>query len=614
MRIQRLPRHICFLLVAALLPLTACQALPAVPEWLTTAVPIFEASPTPADVAAATDEPVEPLATDSPTATAAALTTAVPSPTATATAAPTSTPRPTATPEPTAVPVRIRNGMVDMLLVPAATFEMGAESTLLLSECERFTQSCEPAWFAASEPVHTVSVAAFYLDATEVTNEAYSAFLNEIGDHQGACDSFDCLTLADSAIAASNGRYSSSADIADHPVTGVTWYGAAAYCNWRGTRLPTEAEWERAAGWDNENGVKRLYPWGDTFEEAAANSCDVRCTEQQAVQALDDGAATTAAVGSYPDGRSPMGALEMGGNVWEWVADWYAADYYASSPDENPAGPETGDARVVRGGSWFDTANYSAVAVRFPAPPTESGGSIGFRCAADLGSDNLVAVPSTPVPPSIAEMDATEPLEPGEIALSGTGEPGSEVEILDNGTVIGTAVVDDDGAWSIVAELNAASHEIGVRTAGTTEAASMISFDIAAVPTPTATATATTTPTATATATREPTATPASTASPTVRPGVCTTVEPGIDLGDRYIVGSCEYLKLIARRLGIDYAALLYANPQITDPNLVKPGQVIFLPPRDGVTIPPTAVAPAPDTTPPAPTSSPPPPGSGLNN
>lgn len=621
MRIQRLPRHFWFLLVAAILALTACEAMPAVPEWLATAVPIFEGSPTPADVAVATDAPDEltPAANPTATTTAAALSTAVPTATATATTAPTNTPLPSATPEPTAVPVRIRNGMADMLLVPATTFEMGAESARLLAECEQFTQSCEATWFAASEPTHSVSVDAFYLDATEVTNEAYSAFLNEIGDHQGACDAFDCLTLADSAIVANNGRYGSSPDRADHPVTGVTWYGAANYCSWRGARLPTEAEWERAAGWDVDAAAKALYPWGDTYVDTAANSCDARCAEQQAVQQLDDGAATTAAVGSYPDGRSPVGVLDMAGNVWEWVSDWYAVDYYASSPDENPAGPKTGDARVVRGGSWFDTANFSAVAVRFPAPPTESGSSIGFRCAADLGSGNLVAVPGTPVPPAIAELDASEPLEPGEIELNGTGEPGSEVEILDNGIVIGTAVVDDDGAWSLVAALDAANHEIGVRAAGTTAAASTISVAIAAAPTPTAIATPTMTPTTSATTTREPTATrepaatPASDASPTARPGVCTTVEPGIDLGDRYIVGSCEYLKLIARRLGIDYAALLYANPQITDPNLVKPGQVIFLPPRDGTAVPP-APSVTPPAAPPAPTSSPPTPGSGLNN
>jgi formylglycine-generating enzyme required for sulfatase activity len=201
-------------------------------------------------------------------------------------------------------------------------------------------------------PRHMVYLDAFWIDRTEATNAQYGKCLDA-----GACRKPDYWDDSDF-------------NAPGQPVVGVTWEDARTYCEWAGARLPTEAEWEKAARGTDD----RKYPWGN--QEA---------TCQYAV--MDDGSGAGCAqggkawpVGSKPAGASPYGALDMAGNVWEWVADWYVADYYGRSPVRNPQGPDSGDARGLRGGSWDIIRNYVRSAIRNGYSPGDRDNDVGFRC------------------------------------------------------------------------------------------------------------------------------------------------------------------------------------------------------------------------------------------
>jgi formylglycine-generating enzyme required for sulfatase activity len=225
-----------------------------------------------------------------------------------------------------------------LVYVPAGEFRMGSDGT---NDDER--------------PAHTVYLDAFWIDQTEVTNARYRACAAA-----GAC-----LPPAEKG-SPTRGDYYQNGAYAGFPVMGVTWEQAYAYCAWAGRRLPSEAEWEKAArGTDG-----RRYPWGDgPPDDSLAN--------------FDDQAGDTTLAGSYPAGASPYGALDMAGNVWEWVSDWYGTDYYQYSPPENPAGPDTGEFRVIRGGS-YNADNYSLRSVfRFGDHPGYWYSDVGLRCAMD---------------------------------------------------------------------------------------------------------------------------------------------------------------------------------------------------------------------------------------
>jgi formylglycine-generating enzyme required for sulfatase activity/predicted Ser/Thr protein kinase len=265
-------------------------------------------------------------------------------------------------PQPGATRVWETDGAV-MVYVPAGTFWMGSSED-------------EPGNVDA-RPQHEVYLDAFWIDRTEVTNAQFTAFLNAQGNQTESGMTWLNVRAEHYLIEEVDGQYQPKSGYEQHPAIEVTWYGANAYCVWAGKRLPTEAEWEKAARGTDE----RIYPWGDEFDGTRVNFCDANCDPDGENADWDDGYADTAPVGSYPAGASPYGALDMAGNVWEWVADWYGEDYYAGSPDGNPAGPETGEYRVSRGGSW----SYSPIGVRAADrtrdPPGGSYGDNGFRCA-----------------------------------------------------------------------------------------------------------------------------------------------------------------------------------------------------------------------------------------
>jgi formylglycine-generating enzyme required for sulfatase activity len=153
------------------------------------------------------------------------------------------------------------------------------------------------------------------------------------------------------------------------------------YCQWVGAQLPSEAQWEKAA----RGPERRIYPWGNEFDGTLSNHCDVNCEYDQREAAYDDGYARLAPVGSYPGGVSAYGVLDMAGNAWEWVVDWYHEEYYASSPRENPLGPDTGDSKAVRGGSWYTRSRGVRTANRFHSEPAPRYELLGFRCVLPTG-------------------------------------------------------------------------------------------------------------------------------------------------------------------------------------------------------------------------------------
>ncbi len=241
----------------------------------------------------------------------------------------------TATPE---LSVSIPPGMD---LIPAGTFTMGAVS----------------GEFEANEtPPHTVYLDDYFIDSVEVTNAQFARFVAGSGYQTDAEQAGDSTTW----------RSFDSPDRQRFPVIFVSWNDATRYCAWLGKRLPTEAEWEKAA----RGTTKRIYPWGNTFNSKFANT-------------LEAGIGQPVAVGSR-SAQSPYGLWDMSGNVWELVQDWYDGGYYTDSPKSNPSGPASGLFKVIRGGSFKTQPERATTTIRKQTSQDSRGDDVGFRCAKDV--------------------------------------------------------------------------------------------------------------------------------------------------------------------------------------------------------------------------------------
>lgn len=227
-----------------------------------------------------------------------------------------------------------------MRFVPAGNFIMGNN---------------ESRW-PEEKPVHTVYLDDFYIDKFEVTNALYAACVDE-----GACEP------PNETGSFTRESYYGDPAYDDYPVVHVDWEHADAYCRWREMKLPTEAQWEKAArGTDG-----RIYPWGNNIDQSYANYADY--------------VGDTTQVGSYESGKSRYNVYDMSGNAWEWVADWFSLTYYLETPLTNPPGPQSGRYRVLRGGSWHDQAETVTTSSRGwnQLEYFTHNQDFGFRCAMD---------------------------------------------------------------------------------------------------------------------------------------------------------------------------------------------------------------------------------------
>jgi sulfatase modifying factor 1 len=261
------------------------------------------------------------------------------------------------------------------------------------------------------QPVHVVTLDAFVLDATCVTNDAFAAFVTATGyvteaERFGFSAVFHLqVTAPDGDVLGAptdapwwrgvrnacwqrpGGDGSDVEGLGDHPVVHVSWNDALAYCAWSGRRLPTEAEWEYAARGGREG---TRYPWGDALAPGGVHQCNIWQGDFPTRNSAADGHVGTAPVKRYA--RNGYGLWQMAGNVWEWCADWYAAAYYLASPRHGPPGPAFGERRVLRGGSYLchdAYCNRYRVAARAASTPDSSAANVGFRTARDAGSMSL---------------------------------------------------------------------------------------------------------------------------------------------------------------------------------------------------------------------------------
>jgi eukaryotic-like serine/threonine-protein kinase len=280
-------------------------------------------------------------------------------------------PSPSPTELPIVIETRPADGMV-MVYIPEGEFTMGSN----VGE-------------ANEQPPHTVYLDAYWIDKTEVTNAMFAFFVVATGyqtdaEKQASSWIFDGAgwsEVSDADWQHPRGPASDLTGLDNHPVVNVSWNDAAGYCEWAGSRLPSEAEWEKAARGRDE----RTYPWGNQDPAGnLLNFADANLSVDWAARSVNDGYEFTAPIGSYPAGVSPYGVLDMAGNVWEWVNDWYSETYYRVSPTSNPVGPSTGNSHVLRGGSWNHDGSNLHSSIRISNNPSAAIDNFGFRCSRSI--------------------------------------------------------------------------------------------------------------------------------------------------------------------------------------------------------------------------------------
>ena len=255
--------------------------------------------------------------------------------------------------------------MERMVLIPQGVFKMGFNTR---NETEEWGDRDE-------EPVHDVFLSPYWIDRYEVTARDFAEFLNT--HFSEAAQYFRPGPAV--TIQKISEKFRARRTMEQFPANSISWYGADSYCRWKGKRLPTEAEWEKAARGTDQ----RLFPWGNSFPNPDWVTFRRKFSKMR-FKVFEN-------VASMPEGRSPFGLHHMAGIVWEWVSDWYDSGYYDQSPLRNPRGPESGNSKVLRGGNRYYKAYYMRTVYRFNEKPEVIKVWQGFRCARDHSPSSKLA-------------------------------------------------------------------------------------------------------------------------------------------------------------------------------------------------------------------------------